>query len=194
MERLYRLSCAWCRWWDLQRPHANPSMQSLWETQKFRVKSHPCDRDYQHLHKMQGCAPSFSLNAQQRGLLGFVDTQTSKRIEIGDVNEVKSTVAQTIDRNHFTVVGLGRPSFNTSRGSPYRSTGFMSEQRLFYVDTANNEKSVFKNCKSIDQARRDAFLVCSCLFDTQDSILILVCLCLFDTSTRQKETHFDFDL
>ena len=32
------------RWWDLRRPHAEVAMQSLWETQKFRVKAHPCDR------------------------------------------------------------------------------------------------------------------------------------------------------
>ena len=32
------------RWWDLRRPHAEPSMRSLWETQKFRVDAHVCDR------------------------------------------------------------------------------------------------------------------------------------------------------
>lgn len=32
------------RWWDTQRPHAEATMQSLWDTQKFRVKAHPCDK------------------------------------------------------------------------------------------------------------------------------------------------------
>lgn len=128
-------------------------MQSLWETNKFRVKSHPCDRDYQHLHGMRGCAPSFSLTPEQRGLLGFVDTSTGIRIEIQSIEDVKTTLAQTVDRNFFSVVGLGRPSFNYSLGSPYRSTGFMSEKKLFYTDASTGqEKTVFRSCKSIEQA------------------------------------------
>ena len=114
-------------------------------------------RDYQHLHRMTGCAPSFSLNPQQRGLLGFVDMKTAKRVDIDDVDSVKTTVAQTIDRSQFAAVGLGRPSFNTSTSSPYRSTGFMSEQRLFYTDANNAEQSVFKSCKTIDQCFMDMF-------------------------------------
>lgn len=141
------------RWWDVRRPRADVSMQSLWETKKFRVQSHPCDRDYQHLSGFRGCAPSFSLTPEQRGLLGFVDTGTGKRIEIKSIEDAKTTVAQTVDRDFFSVVGLGRPSFNTSVGSPYRSTGFMSEKRLFYTDSGGAEKTVFRNCKSIEQAR-----------------------------------------
>ena len=104
---------------------------------------------------MQGCAPSFSLSPQQRGLLGFVDTKTGERIEIDDIDSVKSTVAQTIERNQFTAVGLGRPSFNTSVGSPYRGTGFLSETKLFYTDQNGEGQSVFRSCKTIDQARFD---------------------------------------
>lgn len=116
-------------------------MLSVWDTKKFRVHAHPCDRDYQHIQGMQGCAPSFSLATDKRGLLGYVSTSSGKRLEV-DAAESKSTYAQTIDRQRFGIVGLGRPNFDISMQSPYRGTGFMSETTIF-----KNDKTVFKSCR-----------------------------------------------
>lgn len=32
------------RWWDVLRSHSHENMESLWDTGRFRVKSHSCDR------------------------------------------------------------------------------------------------------------------------------------------------------
>lgn len=121
-------------------------------------------RDYQHLDKMQGCAPSFSLNPLLWGgniiSTAYVDLATGKRIDISDtVDSMKSTYAQTISRNKYSVVGVAQPPFSTSTSSPYRSTGFMSETTLFRKDPANIDggTSVFKSCKTIDQCFIDQF-------------------------------------
>jgi hypothetical protein len=139
------------RWWDVRRSHGEASMQSLWDTKKFRVLAHPCDRDYQHLQGMKGCAPSFSLNADRRSILGYVDTTNGLRIDV-DPDKAKGTYAQTMDRNHFTSVGLGRPPFDTSTSSAYRGPGFMSETSIF-----NEDRTVFESCRNIEQCFVDMF-------------------------------------
>lgn len=87
-------------------------------------------------------------------MLGYVDASTGKRIEIQSLDDVKSTYVQTMGRNKFAAVGLGRPPFNISMGSPYRSTGFMSEAVLF---RQGSQTSVFKSCKTIEQCFVDMF-------------------------------------
>ena len=116
------------------------------------------------MDKMYGCAPSFSLEPDLRGgrlsfSTGYVDILTGARINIDTVDALKSTYAQTIDRNMFSSVGVGTPPFNISMSSPYRSTGFMSETTLFRPDPKGEEdgKSVFKSCKTIEQCFIDRF-------------------------------------
>jgi hypothetical protein len=57
------------QWWDIRRPYSQPGMLSLFETKKFQVAAHPCDRDYQHVDGMQGCSPVFS----SASVAGWVD-------------------------------------------------------------------------------------------------------------------------
>lgn len=80
-----------------------------------------------------------------------MDTRTSKRVEV-EVDQAKGTYAQTIDRNGFTVVGMGKPLFDVSYDSRYRSSGFMSEESIF-----KNDQTVFKNCMTVKQCFVDTF-------------------------------------
>jgi hypothetical protein len=89
---------------------------------------------------------------------GYIDLLSGARIDINLVDTLKSTYAQTIDRNMFASVGVGTPPFNISMYSPYRSTGFMSETTLFRPPAGEQkETSVFKSCKTIKQCFVDRF-------------------------------------
>lgn len=44
-------------WTETARAHNEPSMRSIWSTNKFRVHAHPCDMDYMHIDGMRGCSP-----------------------------------------------------------------------------------------------------------------------------------------
>jgi hypothetical protein len=129
-------------------------MQSLWETQKFRVKPHACDRDYQHLSGLRGCAPSFSLSPGRRGSLGYIDMVTAKRAM---PSITKSTYAQTVARDGYSVVGMGRPALDAAFA---RSTGFLSMQQKVFTEAAEvgvDGKSIFVPCKTLDQCFVDIF-------------------------------------
>lgn len=139
-------------WWDVLRPKSDEKMLSLLETKKFRVLPHACDRDYQHMHQLSGCAPSFSLAGDQRGLLGYVDIPTGRRM-IPSVR--KSTYVQTFDRNGFSVVGMGKIPFEHIMGSAYRKTGFLSTDKQIY--DPQSKKSLFVQCSSLEQCFVDKY-------------------------------------
>lgn len=148
------------RWYNVLTPEAN-EMPSLWDTQKFRVQPHACDRDYQHLNGMRGCAPSFSMTYSKRNSLGHVSLETAKRIFF---YKTKSTYAQTINRDKYAAVGLGKPSFFTAGHLPlnsgYRKAGFLSAETVFDVDAADatdGGKSIFTACKTLEQCFVDDF-------------------------------------
>ena len=140
------------RWWDVLRPHSHLSMLSLWDTGKFRVLPHVCDRDYQHLAGLQGCAPSFSLNSAKRGPLGYINLELEKRMFPGTT---KNTYVQTIDRLGYSIVGLGTLPFGTSPQEGYRKAGFLSTKADVFVESSG--QSIFKACKTLDQCFVDDF-------------------------------------
>jgi hypothetical protein len=84
------------QWWDTRRPYSQPGMLSLFETKKFQVAAHPCDRDYQHVDGMQGCSPVFS----SASVAGWVDMDSSHRIELPPA-EQHGTYAQTLRRDGY---------------------------------------------------------------------------------------------
>jgi hypothetical protein len=116
------------------------------------------NRDYQHLTGLRGCSPSFTLTAQQRGALGFYGIDFKRRMY---PSERKGTYVQTVDRQGFSVVGLGRPSwFKSGEQDGYRKTGFLSTQDPVFLEDASKEDggtSIFLSCKTIDQCFVDDF-------------------------------------
>lgn len=86
-------------WWDTQRAYAETSMQTLYDTQKFRVHAHPCDRDYQHVDGLQGCSPVFKSSMVRTGL-GLVSMQRQDRV-IMPMGQEYGTYVQTLQRDGY---------------------------------------------------------------------------------------------
>lgn len=134
-------------------------MYSLWDSMRFRLKPHACDRDYQHISETRGCAPSFSLNSAKRDALGYVSLETKGRMY---PYRMKNTYAQTIDRRHYTVVGMGRPPFDISNtqdfSNKYRKFGFLSPPaNVDSVYSSSTDKSIFASCRTLEQCFKDDF-------------------------------------
>lgn len=156
-------------WWDVGAPFAETGMRTLFEMQKFRVKPHPCDRDYQHLEGLQGCAPVMDTrNSAAPGLvshggkalseletvqeiLDFFASGNVKRA-ILQIADRYGTYAQTIRRNGYVNM-QGRPPFNYSYSSPLRGAGFLSRTSLM---TPGGD-TVFQSCNTVRQCFMDTF-------------------------------------
>ena len=136
-------------WWDTQRAYSQPSMLTLYETRKFQVLPHPCDRDYQHAEGMVGCAPVMEPN--QRTSLGLVNMDKLVRHTM-PMGKEYATHAQTLLRNGYMNM-LGRPPFDYSDGTAMRKSGFLSSDTLL----GSNGDTIFVPCKSVKQCFEDKF-------------------------------------
>ena len=120
-----------------------------------KIQLHAANRDYQHLSALRGCAPSFSLNSEKRGSLGYIDMVTGRR---SYPFSTKGTYAQTIGRDGYTIVGMGRPRLDNVAFA--RQNGFLSIQQAVYAEPTGNQvdgKSIFVPCKTLDQCFVDIF-------------------------------------
>lgn len=121
-------------------------------TKNTQVQPHPCDRDYQHVQGLMGCAPGGDASSPAaRSPMGLVSMDgnvprraypSSSTVESMDFG----TLAQTLTRSGYMEM-LGRPPFNYSDGSPMRKSGFMSAERLLN----GRGESIFVPCKSVKQ-------------------------------------------
>lgn len=158
------------QWWDTTRPYSDPSMLSLYDTKKFQVQPHPCDKDYQHLassstddnHIMQGCAPDFAAamnTPATAAATSLVDMQTLRRTVVsplmGEQQQQSSsygTYVQTLRRDGYMNM-QGRPPFDYSVKSPKRKAGFLSSDSLLNT----KGETIFRPCKTVSQCFKDTF-------------------------------------
>ena len=144
-------------WWDTKRPHQQLTMPSLWNTGKFRVHPHACDRDYMHIKGTRGCAPVVHEDNKGAGIVyTLADAEDFTQAEIP-----RATIARTFSRfasdRHFVNM-IGRHPFKdilelddsvVKKWANYRKSGFLS--------VPNIEANDFSLCKNELQCRVDPF-------------------------------------
>jgi hypothetical protein len=159
-------------WWNTGQPFASTSMPTLYDTRKFLVKPHPCDKDYQHLERLRGCAPV--VNARSGALAAAVvshagllpqsleDLETEEQVadafSSGAIRRefpatVSGTLAQTLRRDGYINM-QGRPPFDYSASSPMRSSGFLSYSNALVSERGD---SIFQSCSTVRQCFKDTF-------------------------------------
>ena len=142
------------RWWETGRPHGEASMRSLWATEKFRVKPHPCDRDYMHIDKLSGCSPVFDDGKSQGG---YVSLDSKEKFSYQGRSEHAQTYTMFNDRNQTRrfVNMVGRHPFTDlaaaqpAAWADYKKFGFLSVQSV-----ADGQ---YRYCSEVEQCRVDPF-------------------------------------
>lgn len=82
------------KWWETSRS-ASLELRTIWETSKFRVLPHPCDRDYMHLQGMRGCSPVVYGGNRALGILSMSEGRAQ---DWAMLQAPRSRLARTISR------------------------------------------------------------------------------------------------
>jgi hypothetical protein len=128
-------------WWDTDADYSKIQFDSLLMSNKYRVVPHQCDRDYEHLENMHGCAPD---TPKVFGIASGKNTGRAFR-------ELKSTFAQTIDRNNNIDVLIrgDNPFFEDA------TAGFLSVKVLDGSQTIDSK--TFQMCSTVPQCAKQIF-------------------------------------
>lgn len=131
-------------------------MPSIWETKKFQVQAHPCDRDYMHLKGMSGCAPIVYNDNSAMGILdmstrvqSFGSARAPRTKNTQTVQQLVESVANGTSSIRKFISMVGKPSKKDLSNPQYRSTGFLG--------TSEASPGSFFDCKTVKQCFVDKF-------------------------------------
>jgi hypothetical protein len=144
------------KWWDSTKPAGEDIMPTFWDSKKFRVHAHECDRDYMHIGNHKGCAPVVLNDNSAMGLFhknsnqDFASRRAVRNRQIQTIQRKKSINGDDTDR---FIDMVSEPVFSmlseaNNKWVDYRKYGFLS---------LSNMDGDFDKCGDIEQCFVDPF-------------------------------------
>lgn len=134
-------------WRETDRDQNLADMRSLWQTEKFRVKPHVCDREYAHLRHFKGCAPDV---LDDNSAMGVIDME-----ELVPLRSKRGRIAQTFSR-YKTAQNDTQIYYNVIGKDPFQDQPEWQNFRTYGFLSINRDKE-FKLCSAETQCRVDDF-------------------------------------
>lgn len=130
----------------------NDASASLFNQKKFRVHSHPCDMDYQHMNGLQACVPEVGQNMHLFSLRDLNDAA-----DTGDVAKYVE-YSRTFYRRSGGSVGQYDISMSTNANFDNPYMGFLHPDRVFLGPlSASAQTSTFQYCRELLQCHEDSY-------------------------------------
>ena len=138
-------------WWDSDLQAGVRKFPTLWETKRFRMHPHTCDRDYMHIDGFAACVPFVTDSPLAR--TGFVTMHNRK---ISPRLNPRGRTMKTFGQDHFVPV-MPMPIVGMSPTS-WKSSGFLSMD-VQSMTLADETGHPFVRCSDVKQCQSDVFRV-----------------------------------
>lgn len=140
-------------WWDSTLREESQGFPSLWQSGRFRVAAHACDRDYMHLKGTKGCAPSVTVSPNAR--TGFVSLDPALVWpRSAPVANPRGRIMQTFNKGRHIPIIRTEPPPGFSNDEWARG-GFLYKKSL----DGDDRGTPFVACRSVKQCKKDGFQV-----------------------------------
>jgi hypothetical protein len=140
------------KWWDTTAPNGQENMPTIWDTQKFRVHAHECDRDYMHLLNHQGCAPVIRYDNSAMGMFekrnGDQDWISRRADRSKNIQTLKRQSNKAGTKSSVFIDIISHDSVDFTDENAYRKFGFLS---------LSDMEEGFVMCRDVEQCFVDIF-------------------------------------